>query len=179
MDPEVQPLKNALRNYLLNEDKKLKKELETLQKFGTDAKKKNSAQDDCEDVPEKRSLKAKLNDRANLIWDNWFSNIPIEHARGRDFSYELALYDEFQDQNVSQADTLIKRLGTDGKIVIIGDIEQIHAPYIDPSSSGLAYASRQLMDSTMVAQVCFTEDEVIRHPLVKMVAMRQKTKSSL
>jgi predicted ribonuclease YlaK len=179
MDPEVQPLKNALRNYLLNEDKKLKKELETLQKFGTDAKKKNSAQDDCEDVPEKRSLKAKLNDRANLIWDNWFSNIPIEHARGRDFSYELALYDEFQDQNVSQADTLIKRLGTDGKIVIIGDIEQIHAPYIDPSSSGLAYASRQLMDSPMVAQVCFTEDEVIRHPLVKMVAMRQKTKSSL
>jgi predicted ribonuclease YlaK len=176
MDPEVQPLKNALRNYLLNEDKKLKKELETLQKFGTgaDAKKKGSSQDDYEEVPEKRSIKAKLNDRANLIWDNWFSNIPIEHARGRDFSYELALYDEFQDQNVTQADTLIKRLGADGKIVIIGDIEQIHAPYIDPSSSGLAYASRQLMDSPMVAQVCFTEDEVIRHPLVKMVAMRQK-----
>ena len=178
MDPEVQPLKNALRNYLLNEDKKLKKDLETLQKFGTDVKNKHKNPEDFDEAPEKRSLKAKLNDRANLIWDNWFSNIPIEHARGRDFSYELAIYDEFQDQNVSQADTLIKRLGNDGKIIIVGDIEQIHAPYIDPSSSGLAYASRQLMDSPMVAQVCFTEDEVIRHPLVKMVAMRQKQKSS-
>ena len=178
MDPEVQPLKNALRNFLLNEDPKLKKELETLQKFGTDVKKKPKCQEYGDEQPEKRSLKAKLKDRADLIWDNWFSNIPIEHARGRDFSYELALYDEFQDQNVSQADTLIKRLGTDGKIIIIGDIEQIHALYIDPSSSGLAYASRQLMDSPMVAQVCFTEDEVIRHPLVKMVAMRQKKKTS-
>ena len=115
-----------------------------------------------------------LKDRVELIWDNWFSSIPIENARGRDFSYELAIYDEFQDQSVSQADTLIKRLGTDGKIVISGDIEQIHAPYIDSSSSGLVYASRILMDSPMVAQVCFTEEEVIRHPLVKMIATRQK-----
>ena len=100
--------------------------------------------------------------------------IPIENARGRDFAYELAIYDEFQDQSVSQADTLIKRLGADGKIIITGDIDQIHAPYIDPSSSGLAYASRQLMNSPMVAQVCFTEEEVIRHPLVKMITQRQK-----
>ena len=178
MDPDVQPLKNALRNYLLNEDSKLKRELTNLRKFGTGAegKKKAKSQGCCEEEADKRSIKAKLADRVDLIWDNWFSNIPIEHARGRDFSYELAIYDEFQDQNISQADTLIKRLGTDGKIIITGDLEQIHAPYIDPSSSGLAYASRMLMDSPLVAQVCFTEDEVIRHPLVKMVAERQKDK---
>ena len=41
-------------------------------------------------------------------------------------------------------------------------------------SSGIEYASRQLIDSPMVAQVCFTEEEVMRHPLVKMVAQRQK-----
>ncbi len=176
MDPDVQPLKNALRNYLLNEDTKLKRELSNLKKFGTgaEAKKKAKAQGNDEETPEKRSIKAKLADRVDLIWDNWFSNIPIEHARGRDFSFELAIYDEFQDQNISQADTLIKRLGTDGKIIITGDIEQIHAPYIDPTSSGLVYASRMLIGSPLVAQVCFTEDEVIRHPLVKMVATRQK-----
>jgi len=27
----------------------------------------------------------------------------------------------------------------------------------------------------MVAQVCFTEDEVVRHPLVRAIAQRQKT----
>ncbi len=179
MDPDVQPLKNALRNYLLNEDAKLRKGLDTLRNFGTGAEgKKKAKSQGCTsdgDASDKRSLKAKLADRVDLIWDNWFSNIPIEHARGRDFSYELAIYDEFQDQNISQADTLIKRLGRDGKIIITGDLNQIHAPYIDPSSSGLAYASRVLMDSPLVAQVCFTEDEVIRHPLVKFVAEKQKS----
>lgn len=116
--------------------------------------------------------------RNYLLIDNWFSSIPIENARGRDFAYELAVYDEFQDQNVSQADTLIKRLGSDGKIIITGDIEQIHAPYLDRSNNGLVYASRLLYDNPMVAQVCFTEEEIIRHPLVRAVATRQKDANS-
>lgn len=178
MDPEVQPLKNALRNYLLTEEPKFRKELNNLRQYGTNASenKKNKRRGDDEEAPGRRSLKARLIDRVDLIWDNWFSNIPIENARGRDFSYELAIFDEFQDQTASQADTLIKRLGCEGKIILAGDLKQIHAPYIDPSSSGLTYASRLLQDSPMVAQVCFTEDEVIRHALVKMVAKRQKSR---
>ena len=175
MDPDVQPLKNALRNFLLNEDKKFKGELEKLRKFGTD-KKKQPKCPNGEDAADKRSIKACLKDKVDMIFGNWYTIVPIDHARGRDFAYELAIYDEFQDQSISQADTLIKRLGIDGKIVLTGDVEQIHAPYIDASSNGLVYASRQLMDSEMVAQVCFTEEEVIRHPLVKMIAMRQKDK---
>ncbi|MBR3228841.1 PhoH family protein [Candidatus Saccharibacteria bacterium] len=175
MDPEVQPIKNSLRNYLINEEAKFHKEMECLKKFGPNDKPKCAK----EDSAEKRSIKARLKDRVDMIWDNWFSNIPIENARGRDFSYELAIYDEFQDQSVSQADTLIKRLGTEGKIIITGDIEQIHAPYIDSSSSGLVYASKQLKDSPMVAQVNFTEAEVIRHPLVRMIAKRQKDSKAI
>lgn len=177
MDPEVQPIKNALRNFLINEDSKYRKELKTIRKFGDSDRSDARSRNGDAGRPEKTPLKARLKDHVDLIWDNWFSNIPIENARGRDFSYELAIYDEFQDQSVSQADTLIKRLGTDGKIIITGDINQIHAPYIDTTSSGLVYASRQLMDSPMVAQVCFTEDEVIRHPLVKMIATRQNSKN--
>ena len=178
MDPDVQPIKNALRNYLLKEDSKLRKELDVLQRFGTGNKVKCAArgknQNPEDEAPDKRSLKVKLKDRVNLIWDNWFSSIPIDNARGRDFSYELALYDEFQDQNASQADTLIKRIGDGGKIILTGDIWQIHAPYLDANDNGLVYASAQLFDHPMVAQVCFTEDEVVRHPLVKMIAKRQK-----
>ncbi len=101
-------------------------------------------------------------------------NIPIENARGLDFTKELAIYDEFQDQNPAQADTLIKRLGQDGKIVLTGDLEQIHAPYLDAFNNGLTYASQLLYNNPMVARVHFTEDEVIRHPLVRMIAERQK-----
>lgn len=176
MDPDVQPLKNALRNYLLQEDCMFRKELENLHRYGTNGKcnydsKGNPVNDSCNG---KRSIKEKLKDVVNLIWSNWFSSIPIDKARGRDFAYELAIYDEFQDQNISQADTLIKRIGLDGKIVLTGDIHQIHAPYLDETNNGLVYASRLLYDDPMVAQVCFTDEEVVRHPLVKMIAKRQQ-----
>ena len=172
MDPDVQPLKNALRNYLLKTDKGLKVELKDLQEHGVKVPKPANPDED------NRSIRQKLCDRVDAIWDAWFSNLPIESARGRDFSYEVALYDEFQDQNATQADTLIKRLGMNGKIVITGDTEQVHAPYLDSCNNGLVYASQLLLDNPMVAQVCFTEDEVIRHPLVKLVAKRQKNSKS-
>ena len=175
MDPELQPLKNALRNYLLNEDSKLHREIEVLQKFGTgNCKSKKEATGPDDETQEKRSIKAKLKDRVELIWNNWFSSIPIENARGRDFSYELAIYDEFQDQSVSQADTLLKRIGFDGKIIVTGDVYQVHAPYLDEFNNGIVYASKLLYNNPLVAQVCFTEEEVVRHPLVKAIAKRQK-----
>ncbi len=198
MDPAVQPLKNAIRNYLLDNDSQLNKELVLLQKFGaeTRGKSKKASEkngnsnghsrrssryeaylergDECADNrPDKRSLKEKLRDRVDLIWNNWFSNVPIEHAHGRDFAHGLAIYDEFQDQNAKQADTLIKRIGQDGKIVITGDIRQIHSAYLDQNNNGLVYASQLLYDIPIIAQVCFTEDEIIRHPLVEFVAARQ------
>lgn len=172
MDPDVQPLKNALRNYLLNEDKTIRKEMERRRK-----EKDNTSFVLVDSSAEKSgSIKSKLNDRISNIWENWFSSIPIENARGRDFSFELAIYDEFQDQSATQADTLIKRIGKEGKIILTGDIEQIHAPYLDKYNNGLVYASKLLLDNPMVAQVRFTEDEVIRHPLVREVARRQKDK---
>ena len=173
MDPDVQPLKNALRNFLLKTDKGLKTELKNLQINGAEVPQPKSGIPAI-DEEDHRSINQKLHDKVNAIWDGWFSNLPIESARGRDFSYEVALYDEFQDQNAKQADTLIKRLGMNGKIIITGDIEQVHAPYLDSSNNGLVYASQILHDNPMVAQVHFTEEEVIRHPLVKLVAERQK-----
>lgn len=170
MDPEVQPLKNALRNYLILSDPKIAKRLESLRKYSTDAKSKKGT----EDTSGGESIKTRLNDLVGMVWKNWFSSAPIENARGRDFSHEIAIYDEFQDQNGSQADTLIKRLGQNGKIIITGDVGQIHAPYLDRFNNGLVYASDLLRGNPMVAQVCFTEAEVVRHPLVKFVAERQR-----
>ena len=175
MDPDLQPLKNALRNYLINEDSKFRKELEVMRKFGLDKKcRKNHITESEDEAADKRSIKTKLEDRVNLIWNNWFSCVPIDKARGRDFACELAIYDEFQDQNISQADTLIKRIGMNGKIILTGDIYQIHAPYLDENNNGLVYAARLLYDNPMVAQTCFTEEEVVRHPLVQEIAKRQK-----
>ena len=107
------------------------------------------------------------------IWESYFSNIPIDNARGNDFSFEIAIYDEFQDQNVKQADMLVKRIGEAGKIIITGDVKQIHSPYLDEFNNGLVYASQLLRDDQRVAQVHLTEDDVVRHSLVKEIARRQ------
>lgn len=199
MDPDVQPHKNALRNYLLNEDSSYRNDLVRLQKYGpnkTESKKKGKKnngngssggienQNQNHDLSnsqngksgKKRPIKKRLAEHVNLIWEDWFSNIPIEVARGRDFSYEFAIYDEFQDQNATQADTLIKRIGKNGKIVITGDVEQIHSPYLDKDDNGLKYASRLLSGNAKVAQVHFTEDEVVRHILVQDIAQSQRAR---
>ena len=102
---------------------------------------------------------------------------PVEKARGLDFAHEIVLYDEFQDQSPSQADMLIKRIGKGGKIVITGDIRQIHAPYLDENNNGIVYALRELYDSPMVARVSLLEEEVERHDLVKMIASHQAARS--
>lgn len=179
MDPDVQPIKNALRNYLMNEDPKISKEINEIANKGygnspDNAQTKSKNGDNSDRVP----MKSRLKKQVDKIWEDWFSSTPIEVARGRDFAHEIALYDEFQDQNAMQADTLVKRIGTEGKIVLTGDIEQIHAPYLDRDNNGLVYASHLLINNTMVAQVHFIEDEVVRHPLVKMVAKRQKAENS-
>ena len=178
IDPNVQPLKNALRNYLLDNNKQIRKDLENHQKFGANNKpSKQAKKASTSDNGDKGEchVKTKVNNNVENIWKNWFDSIPIEYARGRDFSYEIAIYDEFQDQNRSQADTLIKRIGTNGKIILTGDIKQIHSPYLDENNNGLTYASDLLINNPMVAQLHFNEDEVVRHPLVKMVAERQKS----
>ena len=180
MDPKVQPIKNALRNYLMIDDKDISRELKKLKKFGFSdiCNHQNGKNEQLRngDLQSKKSIRARLDDKVENIWNNWFKNIPITYARGRDFSLEIAIYDEFQDQNHSQADTLIKRIGKDGKIIITGDIEQIHAAYLDRDNNGLVYARNSLKGMPMVAQVNFTADEVVRHPLVRMLAERQNTK---
>ena len=173
LDPNVQPIKNALRNYLLQTDKDIAKKMRNLKKFGAESSNATNNERGSNQQSQK-SIKTRLKDQVDMIWENWFDNVPIEYARGRDFAFEIAIYDEFQDQNRSQADTLIKRIGHDGKVIITGDIEQVHAAYLDRDNNGLVYARNQLLDSTFVAQVSFTEDEVVRHPLVQMVAKRQK-----
>ena len=111
--------------------------------------------------------------KVNAIWAKYFRNIPVESARGLDFSAELILYDEFQDQSPSQADMLVKRIGEWGKVVITGDIKQIHAPYVDEYNNGITYATSLLYDFPMVARVSLLKDEVERHALVKVIAERQ------
>lgn len=168
-------------------DETIRKRISVHQKFGdTDAptreekelaRRSKDKQDNCLDRDScqqgKKSIRAKLAEMVDLIWDNWFTNIYIENARGLSFLNEFVLYDEFQDQSRSQADTLLKRIGEHGKMVIAGDIAQIHAAYNDNYNNGIVYATELMKDDYQVARVSFIESEVVRHRLVRLIAERQ------
>lgn len=200
LDPNVLPIKRALKNYLLETDKTIRKKRDIAKKYGnsddfldeeddSEGDEKESRKDLKKDPDRdfkkeskkssKKSLKAYLDSRVKLIWDNWFGPpIPIENARGNDFRDEIALFDEFQDQNRTQAQTLLTRLGTGGKMIITGDIEQIHAAYLDKDNNGLTFARNLLKGLPGVAQVTFTEDEVVRSTLVQAIIQRLNSPNS-
>lgn len=179
LDPNVRPIKRALRNYLLNTKKEIQRKQHISQKFGNSDE---FLDFDDESHPRKekdKSLKALLDDNVENIWKNWFGPpVPIENARGDDFRGEIAIFDEFQDQNRTQARTLLTRLGTGGKMIITGDVEQIHAAYLDRDNNGLTFARNLLKGLPGVAQVTFTEDEVIRSPLVQAIIQRLSSPNS-
>lgn len=173
LDPNVQPIKNALRNYLLSTKKEFRKAFDNLQKFGATDKKPRQDDDNSDDSRNQKSLKTRLEDAADLIYDNWFGKpIPIAYARGRDFSYEIAFYDEFQDQNHTEAKNLLTRIGQGGKIIVTGDVEQVHAPYLDRDNNGLTFARNLLKDLEQVAQCTFLPSECVRSDLVRAILER-------
>ena len=170
------PVRNAIRNWLLKVHPHFKNELVNLRKKrrNLDIFPPENAKESSGQPFKKLSIKDQLDYAVSQVWKQFFCNIPVDNARGRDFYYELVFYDEFQDQNLSQADTLIKRPGEGGKLIITGDIKQIHAPYLDEMNNGIVYASRYLYDSPTFARVSLTSDEVERSGIVKMITKRQQ-----
>lgn len=172
LDPAVQPIKNAIRNNLLHT--KYKQRLEQIKKYGPTDGPSNEENDESISK-DKKSIRNSVEEEADEIFENWFGQpIPIEEARGRSFEQMIALYDEFQDQNDIQADTLITRLGDDGKIVLTGDVEQIHAAYLDKGNNGLVFAIEEAKDDPAVAIVHFNPDEVVRHSLIRRIMERRQ-----
>lgn len=166
LDPNVQPIKNALRNYFIENDKDIRKQMIDFTKNGAKNKAESRRNSDQQS---NKSIKGRLDKLVEQTWSNWFNNIPIAYARGRDFAHEFVIYDEFQDQDKTKAQTLVSRIGKESKIIITGDIEQVHAPYLDQDNNGLVHAKKMLTGLPTTAQIKLKDDEIVRHPLVRQI----------
>lgn len=78
---------------------------------------------------------------------------PIPYIRGRTFNNSLVLVDEAQNATIHELKTIITRIGTGSKIVLLGDIDQIDTPYIDRQSSGLSIVIDKFRNSKLAAHV--------------------------
>jgi phosphate starvation-inducible PhoH-like protein len=92
---------------------------------------------------------------------------PLAFMRGRTLSNAFVILDEAQNTTSVQMKMLLTRLGRHSKCLITGDITQIDLPR--GTSSGLSEATRLLKGIPGIHMVHFTEEDVIRHPLVSRI----------
>jgi phosphate starvation-inducible PhoH-like protein len=90
---------------------------------------------------------------------------PLAYMRGRTLNRAFVILDEGQNTTVGQMKMFLTRLGPGSKAVITGDITQVDLS--DPEASGLKRIQPILGAVADVKFVYFTEDDVVRHRLVR------------
>ena len=90
---------------------------------------------------------------------------PLAYMRGRTLDDSFIILDEAQNTSPEQMKMILTRLGFNSKMVITGDITQIDLP--SGCRSGLKDAVRILKNIDGIANISFTEKDVVRHKLVQ------------
>jgi len=92
---------------------------------------------------------------------------PLAFMRGRTLSNAFVILDEAQNTTPVQMKMLLTRLGFGSTCVITGDVTQIDLPR--GVESGLSHALKLLKDVNGISIVHFTDEDVVRHPLVSKI----------
>jgi phosphate starvation-inducible PhoH-like protein len=92
---------------------------------------------------------------------------PLAFMRGRTLEHSFVILDEAQNTTRGQMKMLLTRLGRGSKLVVTGDITQVDLPHGE--NSGLIEAIRIVRNINGIRTLYFTEQDVIRHPLVSQI----------
>ncbi|GEN74736.1 PhoH family protein [Chryseobacterium hagamense] len=94
---------------------------------------------------------------------------PLAFMRGRTLDDAFVILDEAQNTTHSQMKMFLTRMGMNAKFIITGDPTQIDLP--PKQQSGLKEAMRILQDVKEIGFVHLTEEDVVRHPVVKKIIL--------
>ncbi len=101
----------------------------------------------------------------NLLESATIEVAPLAFMRGRTLNDSFVIMDEAQNTTSEQMKMFLTRLGMNSKAVVTGDITQIDLPLAKPS--GLVEAQNILGDVDGIKFIYFSEQDVVRHPLVQ------------
>jgi phosphate starvation-inducible PhoH-like protein len=101
------------------------------------------------------------------ISDGIIEIAPLAFMRGRTLNDCFVILDEAQNTTSEQMKMFLTRIGMRSKAVITGDITQIDLPF--GRSSGLVEARNILGDVSGLVFCYFTENDVVRHRLVRLI----------
>jgi phosphate starvation-inducible PhoH-like protein len=94
---------------------------------------------------------------------------PLAYMRGRTLDDSFVILDEAQNTTGEQMKMFLTRLGFGSRMVITGDVTQIDLP--KGKKSGLIEARRILGSIPEIGIVTFSEQDVVRHPLVQKIIL--------
>lgn len=92
---------------------------------------------------------------------------PLAFMRGRTLDEAFVILDEAQNTTHSQMKMFLTRMGMNAKFIITGDPSQVDLPM--KQKSGLKEAMRILKDVEEIGFVHLTEEDVVRHPVVRKI----------
>lgn len=101
---------------------------------------------------------------------------PLAFMRGRTLSDAFVILDEAQNTTPMQMKMFLTRIGFGSKCVVTGDVTQIDLPR--GVVSGLTDALRVLKGVEGLSVIYFTEEDVIRHPLVSRIVSAYQSKET-
>ena len=107
-------------------------------------------------------------ERANRLIERGEIEIaPLAFMRGRTLDDAFVILDEAQNATTEQMKMFLTRLGMNSKAIVTGDITQIDLP--DSQKSGLTQIAEILVKIEDIKFVYFSEQDVVRHRLVKAI----------
>jgi len=92
---------------------------------------------------------------------------PLAFMRGRTLDEAFVILDEAQNTTHSQMKMFLTRMGMNAKFIITGDPSQVDLPL--KQKSGLKEAMRILKNVNEIGFVHLTEEDVVRHPVVRKI----------
>lgn len=99
--------------------------------------------------------------------DRYIQILPIAYLRGVNIDNAIVIIDEVQNITIDNIRTIMTRLGENSKMVFLGDIKQIDVKNKYDSALKFIMENFQYVDGIGVVE--FTKDDIIRHPLIKVV----------
>ena len=100
---------------------------------------------------------------------------PLAYMRGRTLDKACVILDEAQNTNLGQLNMFLTRMGTSAKFIVTGDATQIDLPRRE--DSGLLTGIRLLEGIKGIATIRFTNEDIVRHPLVTKIVKAFDEKS--
>lgn len=102
-----------------------------------------------------------------LFMKNKIVYTPLMYIRGANHDDAIILIDETQNITIGNIRTVMTRLGSNAKMVFLGDEKQIDLR--KKTTSSLPYLIKNFKDIEDVGTIRFTKSDIVRNPLIERI----------